>query len=244
MARTSLTLVGVGPGDPSLLTLSAVKAIQNSTLVAFPVSKQGDDGFAATIAASWISEEKKRLPLLFPMVSASQPRKVAWREASEKLVSSVAEGEEVAFLCQGDVSLFASASYVLLYIRANYPEFPIKLIPGVSAISAAAAEGAWPLSFQTDQLLVLPTPDDPKSLGSLLDDAASAGRVLALLKLGKRWDWVRPLLEKKGLLSGSLFAQRVGCSDEQVLMADKVPASIRPYFSLLLIRQSWPEVLP
>ena len=244
MGTASLTLVGVGPGDPSLLTLAAVKAIQHSTVVAFPVSSPGADGMAATIAASWIGQNTKRLPLLFPMVSAPSPRQVAWREAGEKLVASVAEGEEVVFLCQGDVSLFASASYVLLYIRSNHPKCPVKLIPGVTAISAAAAAGSWPLALQMDQLHILPTPDDPEILETLLLDTACTNRVLALLKLGKRWDWVRPLLEKKGLLSEALFAQRVGFADQQVMMAENVPRSIRPYFSLLLIRQGWPEILP
>ena len=110
--------------------------------------------------------------------------------------------------------------------------------------TAAAAVGAWPLSLQKDQLLVLPTPDDSLILEKLLDEAALSHRVLALLKLGNRWIWVRSLLEKRGLLSEALFAQRVGFPDEQVLVASKVPATVRPYFSLLLIRQCWPEVLP
>jgi len=244
MATSSLTLVGVGPGDPSLITLSAVKAIQKATLIAYPVANQGDDGIAATIAANWISADKKRLPLLFPMVCESESRKRAWRDASEKLVASVEKGEDVAFLCQGDISLFASASYVLLYIKRHHPACPIKLIPGVTAIAAAAAAGAWPLSLQKDQLLVLPTPEDPKTFEKIIDDAACCGRVLALLKLGNRWTWVRPFLERKGLLNESLFAQRVGFSDQKVVMASEVAASVRPYFSLLLIRQGWPEVLP
>ncbi len=74
MATPSLTLVGVGPGDPSLLTLAAVQAIQDSTVVAFPVSKHGDDGIAATIAASLIGLKKRRMPLYFPMVSDPEPR--------------------------------------------------------------------------------------------------------------------------------------------------------------------------
>ena len=168
MAISSLTLVGVGPGDPSLMTLSAVQAIQEATVVAYPVSKQGADGIAVNIAAAWITEEKKRLPLLFPMVEASSPRKQAWQLASEKLVSLVAKGEQVAFLCQGDVSLFASSSYLLLYIKANYPTCSIALIPGINSFSAAAALGHLPLALQKDQLLVLPTPDRSEDLEELL----------------------------------------------------------------------------
>jgi precorrin-2/cobalt-factor-2 C20-methyltransferase len=68
--------------------------------------------------------------------------------------------------------------------------------------------------------------------------------VLALLKLGRRWSWVRPLLERRELLEGALFARRLGWPDQLVGSAAAVPASEAPYFSLLLIRQGWPEVLP
>ena len=244
MSIPSLKLVGVGPGDPSLLTLLAVEAIQKATLIAYPVANEGGDGVALSIAASWISDNQKRLPLLFPMVIESEPRIRAWEEASQKLVASVEKGEQVVFLCQGDISLFASASYVLLYIQKNYPECRIQLIPGVTAISAAASSGLWPLSFQDDQLLVLPTPDDPKSFEKIVDEAAIEGRVLAFLKLGHRWRWVRPLLERKGLLDKALFAERVGFPEEQVMLASEVIATVRPYFSLLLLRQCWPAVLP
>jgi precorrin-2/cobalt-factor-2 C20-methyltransferase len=68
--------------------------------------------------------------------------------------------------------------------------------------------------------------------------------VLALLKLGRRWVWVRPLLERRGLLPGALFARRLGWPDQQVGPADRVPQGESPYFSLLLVRQGWPAVLP
>ncbi|MCP4973110.1 MAG: precorrin-2 C(20)-methyltransferase, partial [Prochlorococcus sp.] len=120
----------------------------------------------------------------------------------------------------------------------------LRLIPGITAMAAAAAAGAWPLALQQDQLLVLPTPDQPQNLEKLLDDAAGLGRVLALLKLGHRWTWVRPLLEQRGLLQDSLFAKQVGWPDQQLMAANEVSAETSPYFSLLLVRQGWPEVMP
>ncbi len=240
----SLTLVSVGPGDPSLLTLAAVKAIQNATLISYPVSKEGNEGIARQIASAWIKEDMKQLPLVFPMVSESELLKRAWRESGEKLVELVKAGEEVVFLCEGDVSLFATGSYILLYIKAHYPEFPIRLIPGVTAVSAAAAVGTWPLAMQKDQLLIVPTPDEPRCLEKLLDDPDCPSRVIALLKLGSRWTWVRPLLKRKGLLAGSLFAKRLGFIDQEIIDASEVSASDMPYFSLLLIRQGQTICLP
>ena len=239
-----LTLVGVGPGDPQLLTVAAVLAIRAAAVVAYPVARLAAEGMAAQIAAPWIAPEQRRLPLLFPMVSEAEPRRQAWHAAAAALAAEVAAGQAVVLLCEGDASLYASASYALLALAERHPSCPVAVIPGITAVAAAAAAGRWPLALQQDALLIRPTPDDPAQLEALLAEAAAAATVLALLKLGHRWAWVRPLLAQRNLLAGALFAQRVGWPDQLLAPAAEVPADEQPYFSLLLIRQSWPEVLP
>ena len=90
----------------------------------------------------------------------------------------------------------------------------------------------------------MPCPEREDQLLDVLEDAAGQARVLALLKLGRRWLWVRQVLERRQLLDSSLFAERVGWPDQTLQTARDMPGGVRPYFSLLLIRQSWPEVLP
>ncbi len=94
----TLTITGVGPGDPSLLTLAAVNAIQDSTVVSFPVSIKGGESLAEKIASKWISKDKKRLPLHFPMVDDQNILKKAWRVAGNELMKMVEKGERVVFL--------------------------------------------------------------------------------------------------------------------------------------------------
>ncbi len=236
--------MGVGPGDPELLTVAAVRALRQAAVVAYPVAREGAEGMAAAIAAPWLSPGQRRLPLLFPMVAEAAPRIAAWHAAADALAAQVAAGRAVVLLCEGDVSLFASSSYVLLALRQQHPGCPVRLIPGITAVAAAAAAGAWPLALQQDSLLIRPTPESPAELEALLADAAASATVLALLKLGHRWGWVRPLLAARGLLEDALFAQRVGWPDQQVAPAGALPAAEQPYFSLLLIRQGWPAVLP
>ena len=236
--------MGVGPGDPDLLTIAAVRAIESADTVAYPVAREGAVGMAASVAQPWIALGQRRLPLVFPMVAAAGPRRQAWHDAADRLAAEVAEGRAVVLLCEGDVTLFASSSYVLLALRDRHPALPVRLIPGISAVAAAAAAGAWPLALQQEGLLIRPTPEEPALLEALLDRAAAESVVVALLKLGQRWAWVRPLLERRGLLEEALFARRVGWPDQEVAPAIAVAAGEMPYFSLLLIRQGWPGVLP
>ncbi len=236
--------MGVGPGDPELLTVAAVRAIEAADLVAYPVARDGADGMAATIASPWMSDRQERLPLLFPMVEEAAPRRAAWHAAADRLAAAVAAGLSVVLLCEGDVSLYATASYVLLALRERHPDCPLRLIPGISAVAAAGAAAAWPLALQREGLMIRPTPDSPEELEQLLEQAAHGHWVLALLKLGRRWAWVRPLLEERGLLEEALFASRLGWPDQRLDGAADLAAAEEPYFSLLLLRQGQPAVLP
>ena len=239
-----LTIAGIGPGDPSLLTLAAVEAIQESTVVSYPVSTRGGDSLAEKIASKWITKDKKKLPLHFPMVDDQNTLKSAWRVAGNNLMKMVDKGERVVFLAQGDISLFSTGSYLSKELEKYHPECVVKLIPGVTSFSAAAAKSKLPLAFQEEELLVLPVPDSYDELKSILSDAALQKRVVVLLKLGKKWEWVKLLLEELDLIKISIFAERIGFSDQQILRASDLPSGTRPYFSLLLIRQSWPLIMP
>jgi len=244
-----VTLVGVGPGDPDLLTVAALRAITAATVVAYPVAQVGGEGMAARIAAPWLAPSQRRLPLLFPMVEAAEPRREAWHAAAAALAAEAERGERLVLLCEGDASLFASGSYVLLALADRHPSCPLRVVPGISAVAATAAAASsqgfpWPLALQWEGLLIRPTPETPAELARLLDAAAASATVLALLKLGRRWRWVRPCLEERGLLEAALFASRVGWPDQRLVSAAAVLADEQPYFSLLLLRQSWPDVLP
>ncbi len=239
-----LTITGVGPGDPSLLTLAAVEAIKESTVVSFPVSIRGGESLAEKIASKWISKDKKKLPLHFPMVEDENILKNAWRVAGIELMKMVEKGERVVFLSQGDTSLFSTGSYLSKELEKNHPDCVVKLIPGVTSFAAAAAMSKFPLAFQEEELLVVPVPESSKDLKVILAEALLMKRVVVLLKLGKKWTWVRSLLKELDLLESSIFAERVGFSDQQIFKASNVASENRPYFSLLLIRQSWPSKMP
>lgn len=242
--RPGVTVVAVGPGDPDLLTLAAVRAIEQADVIASPTGRFGSVSMAARIAQHWIRPDQESLPLVFPMVEAAEPRRQSWYAAADALAAVVARGQRVVLLCEGDATLFATGSYVVMALQSRHSTCPVRIIPGVTSVSAAAATAGWPLALQQDQLLMMPCPDQEAVLEAALDRARSHSQVLALLKLGHRWRWVKPLLKRRRLLDQSLFAERVGWPEQCVAPASEVAAEPRPYFSLLLIRQSWPAVLP
>ena len=137
----NLTITGIGPGDPSLLTVAAVNAIQDSTVVSYPVSTRGGVSLAEEIASKWISKDKKKLPLYFPMVADQDSLKKAWRFAGNELMKLVEKGERVVFLSQGDISLFSTGSYLSKELEKNHPDCVVKLIPGVTSFSGKSGIG-------------------------------------------------------------------------------------------------------
>ena len=240
----SLTIAGVGPGNPSLITLAAVEAIRESTVVSYPVSIKGGESLAEKIASKWITKDKKKLPLYFPMVDDQKILKSAWGVAGNNLIKMVEKGERVVFLSQGDSSLFSTGSYLSKQLEKYHPDCLVKLIPGVTSFSAAAAKTKLPLALQDEQLLVVPMPDSSEELKVILSEAALLKRVVVLLKLGKKWTWVKPLLKELDLLESSIFLERIGFADQRISRASDLSSESRPYFSLLLIRQGWPSIMP
>ena len=242
--NASLTFVGVGPGDPSLITFAGIQAIKNASVIAYPIANENEESIAAQIASPWIDSRQRRLPLVFPMVEDPNLRKAAWRIAREKVISYIENDKKVVFISQGDVSIFSTSAYLLLGIKSDCPHCKITQIPGITSFCAAAAIGDFPLCLQNDQLLISPTPDTPEEIYSLLDEAAKSRCVVVFVKLGHRWEWVKDILQRKNLLENSLFAQRVGFADQEVINASCVSKEIKSYFSLVIIRQNWPSLLP
>jgi len=153
----SLTIVGVGPGDPSLLTIAAVDAIKKAKAIVFPISDYNKKSFAAEIVKKY-TKYKKNIPIIFPMARKDFDPDEIWSNAVEKIVKFIQNGESVALLCIGDTSLFASSSNILRLIKNNHSEIITKTIPGISSISAAAAFNDFDLLKKGETLIIKECP--------------------------------------------------------------------------------------
>jgi len=231
----SFTIVGVGPGDPSLLTIAAVDAIKKAKVIVFPLSDDNKKSFAAEIVKKY-TKFKKNIPIIFPMARKDFDPDEIWSNAVEKIVKFIKNGESVVLLCLGDTSIFASSSNILRLIKNNHAEIITKTIPGISSISAAAALNDFDLVKKGETLIIKESPSSKSELTSLIRESKVNKTVLAILKVGKRWNLVRGILKKENIIDTSLIALNVGMSDQIIQYASQYKKDFMPYFSLILIR--------
>ena len=231
----SLTIVGVGPGDPSLLTIAAVNAIKKAKVIVYPISDDNKKSFAAEIVKKY-TKFKKNIPIVFPMARKDSHPAEIWSNAVEKIVEFINNGESVVLLCLGDTSLFASSSNILRIIKSNYPEIFTKTIPGISSISAAAALNDFDLVKKGETLIIRECPTTNSELTDLIRESKGKKKVLSIMKVGKRWKLVRETLKKEDIIDNSLIALNVGMSNQIIKYASQYEEDNMPYFSLILIR--------
>ena len=231
----SLTIVGVGPGDPSLLTIASVDAIKKAKVIVFPISDDNKKSFAAEIVKKY-TKFKKNIPIIFPMARKDFDPDEIWSDAVEKIVKFIQNGESVVLLCLGDTSLFASSSNILRIIKHNYPEIITKTIPGISSISAAAALNDFDLVKKGETLIIKECPSLESELTTLIRESKPNKTVLAIMKVGKRWNLVREILKKEDIINTSLIALSVGMPEQIIQYASQYKKEFMPYFSLIMIR--------
>ncbi len=232
----TFTIVGVGPGDPSLLTIAAVDAIKKAKVIVFPISDDNKKSFAAEIVKKY-TKFKKNIPIIFPMARKDFDPDEIWSHAVEKIVKFIQNGESVVLLCLGDTSLFASSSNILRLIKNNHVEIITKTIPGISSISAAAALNEFDLVKKGETLIIKECSSSESELTNLIRESKANRRtVLAIMKVGKRWNLVREILKKEDIINSTLIALSVGMPDQIIQYASQYKKEFMPYFSLILIR--------
>tara|TARA_Y100001968_G_scaffold298719_1_gene308780 strand:+ start:105 stop:866 length:762 start_codon:yes stop_codon:yes gene_type:complete len=231
----SLTIVGVGPGDPSLLTIAALDALKKAKVIFFPISNNDRNSISAEIVRKYI-RFKNKIPIIFPMARKEFNPDEIWTNAVNKILKFLQNNQSVVLLCLGDPTLFASSSNILRIINDSHPEIITKIIPGISSISGAAALSNTNLALKGETLIIKECPSYKQELVDLVTRNKDKRNVLVLMKVGKRWDWVKDVLKEEDIISKSIIALNLGMSDQVVKNASKFNNNKVPYFSLLLIR--------
>ncbi|KQT46215.1 precorrin-2 C(20)-methyltransferase [Aureimonas sp. Leaf454] len=233
--RGRLYGVGVGPGDPELLTLKALRILKAAPVIAYPASDSGPS-IARRIVEGHLPAGQEEIEILVPMRVDRAPAKDVYDAAAVRISTHLEAGRDVAVLCEGDPFFYGSFMYLFERLAAHHP---VEIVPGITSINAASARALRPLAARNDGFTVIPAPLDDAAIETLIERAEG----FAILKLGRHMPRIRALLSRLGLESRSSYVERATQADERILPLRRAPDAA-PYFALILgYRGSEPALL-
>jgi precorrin-2/cobalt-factor-2 C20-methyltransferase len=226
--------VGVGPGDPELLTLKAQRVLSQAPVICAPQSDTAQESYAFNIVRDIIDPAKQEiLRFQFPTDDADEAAGV-WRTAADAIAQRLRRGQDVAFITEGDPMLYSTFAYVLEAMRSENADLPVQIVPGVSSVMAAAASASVPLVTHGQRLVILPAVygiDD-------LKEAIASYDTVVLMKVNRTLVQALANLENLGLAGKAIYVRRATTAHEQVVRdLDQLSEEDFDYFSLLIIRK-------
>lgn len=219
--------LGVGPGDPELVTVKALRVLRDVPVVAYP-APLGGASFARSIVARWLSPAQIEIAISVPMESARFPAQEVYDEAAEVIAGHLDAGRDVAVLCQGDP--FFYGSFMHMWRRLS-PEFPVEVVPGVTGMSGCWTRANLPITWGNDTLAVLP---GTLGEGQLIDRLRETDAAV-IMKVGRHLGKVRRAVEAAGLLERAVYVERGTMQDERVVPLAQCSEAPGAYFAMVLI---------
>lgn len=216
--------IGVGPGDPELLTLKALRLLRAAAVVAYPAPEDGDS-FARAIVANWLDQDQREIAIRFPMRPGLPPEEI-YDHASQAIAAELDAGSDVALLCQGDPLFYGSFIGILTRLGDRYL---VEIVPGVSSLTACAAAAGLPLVTRDEVLTVIPATLAEAELVHRL----AVAEIAVIVKLGRHLLKVKRVLERLGRLSDAVCVERAGLPEQRVRSLAEIDEA--PYFSMILV---------
>lgn len=239
-AKGRLFGLGVGPGDPELLTLKALRLLKGAPVVAYHAAK-GKKGNALAIVEEYLSPEQVLVPLIYPVTTEKLPAHMDYEqivsdfygEITDTIASHLDRGQDVAVIAEGDPFFYGSFMYIHDRLAERYET---QVVPGVCSVLGASAVLGAPLVYRNQTLSVLSGVMDAEELKHRLADTGAA----AIMKLGKNLDKVRAVLADLGLMDRALYVERATMSNQRIVPLAEVDGDDCPYFSIILVPgQKW-----
>jgi precorrin-2/cobalt-factor-2 C20-methyltransferase len=231
--------IGVGPGDPELLTLKAHRYLSQAPVIAYPAPDNGQS-FARSIVAEHIQPHQVEIPIVVPMRVDRFPAKHVYDQAAREITSHLESNRDVVVLCEGDPFFYGSFMYLFERLA---PKYPCETVPGVSSMMASAAALGRPLAARNDVLTVVPSPLEDDEIRRHLHSADA----LCFIKVGRHLDRIRALIQEAGMLQQAAYLERVSLANQKLCRLSDLPQTSAPYFSMILIykgAEDWITTLP
>jgi precorrin-2/cobalt-factor-2 C20-methyltransferase len=227
--------VGLGPGDPELVTIKAARILKTAPVIAH-FRKRGRPGHAWTIAAPHLNGGASEAAFEYPVTTEINFLEDAYIDAirdfytasARSIMHHLSEGRDVALLCEGDP--FFYGSFLHMYDRIR-PSFPVRVVPGITGMSGCWTAAAAPITYGDDILTVLPGTLDRTALAAHLKAADAA----VIMKVGNNLDKIKEALHEAGRSADAIYVERGTMQGERVVPVAELEDGAVPYFSIILL---------
>ena len=228
--------IGIGPGDPELITVKGLRLLDEADTVFVPAGRLQDGSLARDILARAGCDVSEWRELEFPMVTEKKTLREKWALAAAEVAETVKGGNDAAFVTLGDPSVYSTWIYLSEGIKEINPDAKISVVPGIQTMSAAAAAFALPLVRGKERLVLMPVPDD----ASEIEEIFRLVDTVVFYKIGDRLARLRDVLEGLGYSNTAWFIQRVGLEDQFLAagLDNLLPRDRDGYLSAMIVRKN------
>jgi precorrin-2/cobalt-factor-2 C20-methyltransferase len=226
--------LGVGPGDPELITVKAFRKLKESDVIAFPKKQRGSKSYAQKIIDAYFQpHEKELLGLVFPMTKNQDILDKKWNETVESVWDKLKQGKDVAFVTEGDPMLYSTFIHMMRLMQERFPEVPIEVVPGISSINGAASRLGLPLADGDEKVAIVPASNDSEAMKKVLED----NDCVIFIKVAKVIDTMLPLLRELNLLEKASVVTKVTSDEEIIWKASELEGVDLEYLTLMVVRK-------
>lgn len=221
--------VGVGPGDPELVTLKALRILTSVPVLAWPAPEEGPS-LAREIVAGHLPGTQREIAIRMPLLPARFPADDVYDNAAAEIGAALDAGDDVAVICEGDPFFYGSFMYLFGRLAGDHA---VEVVPGVSSLTACAAALGSPLSAKNDVLSVIPGPLDVDTMAARLAEADAA----AIIKVGRHVEKIRGVLADMGLSENARYIERATMAEQRIVPLADIGDGDAPYFSMILVHK-------
>ncbi|KER06456.1 Precorrin-2 C-methyltransferase protein [Marine Group I thaumarchaeote SCGC AAA799-E16] len=233
--------IGVGPGDPELLTVKAVKAIQDADIIMCPASKEDRPSIALSVVDSLIDKSKNQeiVKLIFPMTKDKDVLEETWKRNAKIMAETVQSGKNVVYLTVGDPFLYSTWIYMHKDLTEKYPEMNISVIPGIVSMFTFASKVGVSIAEGAEKVAIIPSCYDLSSVKEIAKNSES----MIFLKDGRYFDQVINVLKESGFPDDSIFAIGQDLGTENEIIRKMTLGEVNDdtlttkYFSILVVKR-------
>jgi len=221
--------LGIGPGDPDLITLKALNILQAAPVIAYP-APVGKPSLARSIVEKHLPGGQDEIKIDTPMIPGDFPANDVYDQYSEEIAQKLSGGKDVAVLCEGDPFFFGSFMYI--YARLA-DRFETLVVPGVSSAMASCCQLGVPITSRADVLTILPAPLPSEDLLERLQLCDAA----IIMKVGRHFAKVRDVIGTLGLSEHAYYIEHATMETQKMMSLDEATFEKAPYFSMIIVHK-------